>query len=452
MNKGFYRIITSLLILLFTIPAMAQEGGATGAYSPYTIYGVGDLSTGGTSHNRSMGGVGVALRNRRFINTMNPAAVTARDTLAFMADFGLSQKNVVFRQNIDGSPIKSAHNTFNIYDFVMSFPIWRSSAFMVGITPFSDLGYSYVSTVTDPEIIGHTNKITYNSYGEGGMYQVFLAAGATFWKRLSIGAELDYYFGTLDKVSNQTYADASIRSVNSGNNLNLKGIGGKFGLQYEQRLNDNLVLGVGLTYRLKTNLKGFAKTYRYATASSVTDTLKFQTDTLGRKHGKPVSLGDEIGVGISLKGNENWNVEFDYTRSGWGNSNFDVTSGLGVIAENSTFKSTATNAYRLGFEITPNRNDVRYYFRRCTYRVGAYHENMYYKLDGNLISASGITLGITLPVYRWYNGITIGIDFGKKGNLRATADPTRSMIRETYCTFNIGFNLHDIWFRKQQYE
>ena len=121
-----------------------------------------------------------------------------------------------------------------------------------------DLGYSYVSTVTDPEIIGHTNKITYNSYGEGGMYQVFLAAGATFWKRLSIGAELDYYFGTLDKVSNQTYADASIRSVNSGNNLNLKGIGAKFGLQYEQRLNDNLVLGVGLTYRLKTNLKGFA--------------------------------------------------------------------------------------------------------------------------------------------------------------------------------------------------
>ena len=61
-----------------------------------------------------MGGVGIATRNNRYINYLNPAAVTARDSLSFMADFGLQQSNNIYKQG----DIKSAHNTFNIYDFV----------------------------------------------------------------------------------------------------------------------------------------------------------------------------------------------------------------------------------------------------------------------------------------------------------------------------------------------
>ena len=57
----------------------------------------------------------------------------------------------------------------------------------------------------------------------------------------------------------------------------------------------------------------------------------------------------------------------------------------------------------------------------------------------------GITLGMTLPVYQWYNGISIGIDLGQRASTR------NNMIRERYATFVIGFNIHDIWFRKIQY-
>ena len=87
--------------------------------------------------------------------------MTARDSLSFMADFGLSQSNNVYKQG----DLRSAHNTFNIYNFVMSFPIYRSSAFMVGITPFSDTGYDFSSIETDPDIIGQTGNISYDSYG-----------------------------------------------------------------------------------------------------------------------------------------------------------------------------------------------------------------------------------------------------------------------------------------------
>ena len=79
------------------LPVGAQNGTYNG-YSPYSVYGIGDLHGSGTSFNASMGGVGIATRNRRFVNTMNPASATARDSLSFMADFGLSGKTSLFTE------------------------------------------------------------------------------------------------------------------------------------------------------------------------------------------------------------------------------------------------------------------------------------------------------------------------------------------------------------------
>ena len=80
------------------------------------------------------------------------------------------------------------------------------------------------------------------------------------------------------------------------------------------------------------------------------------------------------------------------------------------------------------------------------YRAGAYYKNEYYKLYGKNISSMGITIGATFPVFRWYNGITVGLELGQRGSL------SDNMIREKYINFSIGVNIFDIWFRKTQYE
>ena len=320
MIRKIERILLLSAFLIIGVTLSAQDG-TYGAYSPYSIYGIGDLSKEGTAFNKSMGGTGIAARNRRMINYLNPAAVTARDSLSFMADFGLTSSNTVYKQG----DIRSAHNTFNIYDFVMSFPIYRSSAFMVGITPFSDMGYDFSSYETDPNIIGNTGNITYDSYGTGSVYQLFVGAGVTFWKQLSLGAEMIYYFGNLDKVTNMDYANSSYRSINSGSELTVRGVTGKFGLQYEQKLGGDVSMIIGATYRMGTNMKGYSTNYRYANQSSVTDTLKFSVDTLASAG---MRFGDEIGIGISVKGGERWAVEFNYVRSDWRNSGFDTAPGF----------------------------------------------------------------------------------------------------------------------------
>ena len=438
MIRKIEKILLLSVFLIISVSVSAQEG-AYGAYSPYSIFGIGDISKEGTAYNKSMGGTGLATRNNRYINYLNPAAVTARDSLSFMADFGLQQSNNVYKQG----DLRSAHNTFNIYDLVMTFPIWRSSAFMVGITPYSDVGYDFSSIERNPDIIGNTGNISYDSYGTGGLYQMFVGAGVTFWKSLSVGAEWIYYFGNIDKVTNMDYSDASYRSVNSGTELEIRGTTGKFGLQYEQKLGGDVSMTLGATYKLSSRMKGYSTSYRYANQSSVTDTLSYSVDTLAASG---LRFADEIGVGIAFKGGDKWSAELNYIRSDWSNSGFDKTSGFNVAGQ-STFSSTVSQSIRAGFEFIPNRNDIRYYFKRCAYRFGAYYDKAYYKLDGNNINSMGVTLGMTLPVHNYHNGISLGMDIGQRANMK-----NPSMIRERYVSFVIGFNIHDIWFRKVQYQ
>lgn len=433
------KILCAVFVLLgLSFVSMAQDG-ANNAYSPYSVYGIGDLYTQGNSFTRTMGGVGTATRNHRYINFVNPASITARDTLSFMCDFGIVQNNQVFKQG----NVKSANNTFNIADFLISFPIWRSSAMAVGITPFSDVGYDFSSIETDKNIIGRTNTISYDSYGSGGLYQAFIGAGATFWKRLSIGAEMMFVFGTIDKVTNTVFTESSYRSINGGYQMQIRGFLGKFGLQYEQPLGGNVSMIIGATYRPSSKMRGYLQDYSYAITSEVTDTLRNNIDTL--RNSNHLRFGSEKSIGITIRSGDRWCVEFDYTRSDWRKSGFDNVYGMKTVGNGTEFTANVAQSFRAGFEYVPNRNDIRYYHKRIAYRAGLYHEQTYYMMDGNRVTASGITFGVTLPVFRYYNGISIGMDIGHRGTTR------NNMVGEHYAAILVGFNLHDLWFQKPRY-
>ncbi len=436
--KLIRKILFGAALVLSCNVVKAQEG-AYSSYSPYSIFGVGDLTRQGTAYSRSMGGIGIATRNNRHINVVNPAAVAARDTLSFMLDFGVTADGRLYSQG----DVKSAKNLFNISDFVFTVPIYRKSAFMAGITPFSSVGYDFSHDITDPKVLATTGNMNYRSYGEGDIYRVFAGAGATFWNRLSVGAQMIYYFGNIDKATTMDFASSSYRDIYSGYILNLNAFGGKFGVQYDQALAPGLFLTVGATYRTSARLKGYVTDYKYATISSKSDTLKYNTDTLSR--GRASKIASEYGIGVALRRGDKWRLEFDYTRSDWSKSNLDNAVGFANKGE-STFSTTFSQSFKAGFEIVPNRNDIRYYMRRCSYRVGAYYDRDYYKLNGHTVNSYGLTFGMTLPVFRWYNGISIGVDLGQRG----TKD--NNMIRERYAMLVVGFNIHDIWFQKPKYE
>lgn len=439
MSKGIFNII---LISALAATCLSFHAGAQTyvSYTPYSIFGLGDMMPQGTAYNKSMGSVGVASRSHRFINIMNPAAVTARDTLAFMADFSLYADNKVFRQN----DIQSVSNTFNINDLVMSFPIYKSSAMMLGITPYSSTGFAFQYPFEDPGIIGNTGNIVFSSTGRGTLYDAFAAAGVTFWNRISLGAQLIYTFGDMEKVYSTTFSDTRYNSVINGSVVQLHGFTGKFGFQYEQPIGQKSKIILGATYRMGTKFKGYLGEYVFASA----DTLSYVADTLSNHPGK-VRSADEFSVGIAFTTGDNFQVEFDYSRSDWTATGLDKISIFNTntvtTSSLSTFSTAVSQSFRFGVEWVPNRNDIRYYLKRVAYRFGAYYKTDYFKVDGHDINAMGITLGATLPIYQWYNGLTLGVEFGQRGNMQD------NLVRERFVNFSIGVNIFDIWFRKTQY-
>lgn len=427
------KILAAIAVAFISCASLkAQTEGTYSGFSPYSVYGVGNLHTPGTSWNRGMGGVGIAARNHRFVNTLNPASVTARDTLSFMADFGLGGRISVFSEGEN----KALNTTFNIDDFVISFPMWRNTAFMVGINPLSDVGYKISYSELNVANLD-TGRQTFSSGGNGGLYQVFAAAGITLWDRLSLGAQANYTFGNINKKAAMTYEDEASRSWSSGDSLQVNNVTAKLGLQYEHPVGRGRSLILGATYKLSTGLGGYHITYQQRGSVD-------RSRNVSSLSSSGLRLGDELGIGISYRKGDDLLVEFDYSRTDWSRSGLDSVPGFSNNGQVS-FSSSVGQSFRLGAEFTPNRNDVRYAFKRFTYRAGAYYDSSYYTVDGAHVDAVGITLGFTIPVFRWYNGLSFGLDFGRRGL-------QTSQVKETYFGFSLGMNVFDIWFRKPHYE
>lgn len=429
----FHKLVLTAAVLVSAGVTAFADGGTYSGYSPYSLFGVGDLFPGGTAYNRTMGGVGIGVRSNRFLNTLNPASITARDSLAMMADMSLYQSNKIFRQG----DLRAVSNVFNIAGLAVSFPITGNIAAMVSVSPYSSTGFSYSDTYPDlsDEVIVNTGDVTYSASGQGGLYQLSGAVSGRFFRRLSLGVQYNYVFGDTQKTYKQTISTASVLGITDVYSIKVNSGALKFGLQYEQPLGDYLLVA-GATYRMAGGVKG-----HIATPLGTVDTLSRY---------KNLALASEIGAGVSLSYGDKWMLAADYIRSDWTGSGMDAVPGLMGnkvgAAGRSVFTTTVRDDFRVGFEYVPNRSDIRYFFKKCAYRAGVYHSGEYYLLDGHKITNTGVTLGITMPVFRWYNGITLGVELGRRGTV------ANNLIKEQYVNFSIGVNLFDIWFQKPRYE
>lgn len=436
--RYFRPVIAAALLLMTTfIGASAQTSAADVGFTPYSIFGIGDLARQGSAYNRSMGGIGIGDRNQRYINYLNPAAVTARQPKSFMMDFGVQENNNYFAVGAEGSDnlLHSADNTFNMDHIVLSFPIEKHSAFLFGVKPYSNTGYAFNSKEESDELISEMGEIEYAQVGQGGLTEVFAGAGATFFKRLSIGVDGQYIFGNINRYTSASFITASsYRTINSGWDYALRGFGAKFGMQYEQPVGKKYAATIGATYSLGSKLNGELRRFAYGILSSNDTIVNNRSEIDG------FTIPSEIGVGFTFKQrDESWLFGFDYTRQDWTNAMLFDSPG-------SEFSAAKQQSFRAGFEFTPNRYDMRYWYKHITYRGGCYHEKSYYSFNGRQVDATGVTFGISFPVFKYFNSVNLGVDIGQRGSLAA------GQIRERYFLFNVSFALHDIWFLKPLYD
>lgn len=414
--------------------AKGQNTDALGTYTPYSLYGLGNIEKQGTAVNRAMGGIGTALRSNRYINYMNPASITNRDTLSFMLDFGGDQKNIYSTDGIS----KTAYNTGNVKSFIFSAPIYKKSALIVGIVPYSNIGYKFENMESDPALVSQYGDIRYRKYGEGSINQLFVGGAMNFLKNFSIGAQYIYYFGSLDRYSNVLFGtDASIRSITTGWDYSLGASSVKAGLQYFREFgeHDEYYVTGGVTYTLGTSLKGDYERYAHAQDGSNTIDTVYSYSVNNAK----VKLPHEFSIGATVGKRDKWMFGADYAQQNWKSSAYNDMGGT-------EFTPQTARSFRVGFEFIPNMYDIRYYFKRVTYRVGAYYDQTYMNFAGNRINAAGFTFGLSLPIYRLYNAFNIAVDFGQRGSTK------NNLVRERYVQFVLSISLHDLWFIKHRYQ
>ena len=438
-------VLAFAILVLMPVRLHAQADVAFDAFSPYSMYGIGNLETLGNQNSMAMGGIAIGCRDNSILNWVNPAAVTARERRSFMLDFGVTQKNIFYTadaatsiEDTDNGKLHSVNNMFNIHHIVASVPLGKKVALKAGLMPYAATGYSFVSREYADDVLLEMGDVSYSKAGKGGIYQVVLGAGWKIIDNLSIGVDGIYYLGNTIHQSTTNFATNShYRKITRTWSSVSRGVGAKAGVQYTVKVAKDMPLTVGATYLVGGAMGGDFSDVVMAATSSSQDTVSSVSSPIDYK------IPGEIGAGFSLRKTDKWMVGFDYTRQDWSKTTFTNAPGVDVTTR-------CTQSFRLGVEITPGKYDFRHYSRRMTYRAGLYHTQGYIAVSGVPINSTGITFGMSFPIALMADtrltSLSFSIDLGQTGTLAS------NLVKENYVKINVGLNLFDTWFHKSLYK
>jgi hypothetical protein len=417
------------LVALVMFPALLFAQFNNNTSSPYSRYGLGELHPYSFGRTTAMGGASIASRNNQQINLGNPASYDAIDSLGFMFEFAINAKSVQFVDNIG----KVVANDINFQYFAMNFQINNRLGTSLGLVPFTDVGYNVVVD----QNIENTGPVRTTYYGAGTISNVFLGAAFQPFKFLSVGANLNYYFGMLNRNAEVVFSGAAdFYNMQQYKSLRVSDFSFDYGLQATIPLKekDKIILGVVFENNPKYNAF-FSNITQKNLASGSTidqDTLFYEEETKG-----VIEFPFTYGFGISYVKENKLEINADYYHQSWSEAKF-----LGTKSE----FLTDLNKFAVGAEWIPDKFSIKSYTSRIAYRAGLRYEQTYLIFNNRQINDFGITFGVGLPVYRSKSTINVAAEFGKKGTKE------ESLVQENYFRLNLMVNLYDLWFIKRRFD
>jgi hypothetical protein len=444
--------------------AYAQEN------SPYSRYGIGDLTPNHNVFTRGMGGISAGVADFYFnpaankktdfklfntnsngINFTNPASLSTIQNTIF--DVGTE---IDYRTLKSTSPAKkfTSANTYVSY-LQLAFPLTTpkmkkknmSWALSLGLKPVSKINYK----VEKNERLTGIDSLNTLYEGNGGVNQVHVGTGIKY-KNLSIGINAGYMFGSKDYSTKLTFINDTTFYYMS-NSENKTTFGGFFinaGLQYDLALAEdkngnttkNLRLGVygNLQQSLSANNDLIRETFFYDQSGNVfrLDSVYEVKDVKGK-----IKFPAMIAAGAVYQ-DAHWLLGADFEYGNWAAYRYYAQSD--AVQNNWTV--------RIGTQYFPAKinTPVKKYFNYVQYRAGFYYGPDYIKTTANR-PEYGFTLGTGMPLTslkkrssfdRSYVVLNTGLEFGSRGNKQTN-------LRETLVRVSIGISMSAQWFQKPKY-
>lgn len=394
--------------------------------SPYTRYGYGVLADRSFGAGRAMGGIGYGLKSSRQVNPMNPASYSAVDSMTFIFDFGISGQLSWFD---DGTNTQKNTNG-NIEYIAMQFPISKRIAMSAGVLPYSFVGYdfSHVETISTETYINNFN-------GKGGLNDIYAGLSIDIWKkRLSVGVNAGYLFGTVTHTSTLSFSSSSALQVQKKQEIRVNDLKLDFGLQYTHPFSKTESFTLGLAFTPSNKLNN--KVYNTLTEGTSGSTSAVQTiDTLTNS---AFDLPNSFGAGLSYVKQNKFTAGVDFRYETWEDARFEDK------------KDVFSNRYRVagGVEFIPGYMD-RSFFKRMRYRAGLYYGNSYQQvtvqragLDNAGYKDYGASVGFGLPLIDNRSFLNLSFEYMR------IKPQDRSMIDEQYFRVTVNYTFNEQWFFK----
>jgi hypothetical protein len=420
-----FRLPIILCFLLLTLTLFSQIR----IISPYSRFGIGDLTDNNNAWNMTMGQLGIGTRSPYHVNFTNPASYTAFDSLSFVFEGGFNGEFVTLQS--DFQTVNRNYASLGYLLFGMPVNRWWKTS--LGLVPYSDVGYN----VANYEEYPNSGTVVRLYSGSGGINRLYWGNAFCLFKKFSIGLNISYLFGSMNREATVLFPD-SIHAMNFRERyyITMNDLSYNFGAQYKAKIKNDLFLNLGVVFTpslsMASKADGLANTFLISTAG-----IELPRDTLGTAKDKSgrIIIPMMIGGGFSFERTDKWMVGIDYKWQNWEKFRaFDQSDSL-------------VNSWQINFggEIIPNADNYMNYLARIRYRLGFSYNKTYLRLRGQDLDEYAIAFGFGLPLRGIKTMLNIGAQYGVRGTT------SQNLIRESYFKIVIGFSIYERWFIKRKY-
>lgn len=431
------KCLLTVIFLLGGINTFAQTGTTSNPTNgrennPYSRFGIGEFWNGNNTVLRGMGNVTSAFENPYEVNTDNPASYS------FIKRTTFEMGGMASTRTLKSADLSYTTGTASIAYLNIAVPVSKNAGICFGFKPYTRAYYNLIDTLPNDPAGTASGRLVRSYNGDGGLNNAFIGAAAKF-KGLSIGFNFGYMFGTYTNNTVVSPIDSTTYTAVYTNYNRIGGVYWKGGFMYETKLDSSLTLNIGGTVNIGQNLKEKFNAYQIS-IFNFGDTLVSDTvSNPGELRGN-LKLPLSYSIGVMLGKRDKWSIGLDYAATQWS----DYSSSPNIYMN----KNVGSQSYKMsiGGEYTPDINNIRSYFARVTYRLGAYYGIDYLKINNNEIPYYGFTAGGSLPFRRSLSHMHLAIDAGRLGST------SNNMIQQNYVRFTVGFSFNDLWFIRPKYQ
>ncbi len=433
-----------LAVLLGSLNVTEAQNGFN---IPFSQFGIGssDLPYNMPSAYR-MGGVVYSRSSRNTINPFNPASYASVEPESFVFDIGVNLQSSVLRNDAN----KQTDADGNVAYLTVAFPLtkwWKTSA---GILPYSSVNYESTQTQYDALTLSDVKTI-YD--GTGGVSQIYWGNAFNLGKRLSVGFNLDYLYGSIMRAITYDFqGNDSTYMVNSRRQKNtlVSNVVLDLGLQYKRPIGENYTLRLGFTARLPRDMKLEDQSLVYTYIASGSSEYLFDTifpapgvsDTYESDLHQPLS----VGVGLALERNDLWEVALDGYYAPYSGMKYEENADYSIFGS-SALRYGSNYRIALGGEWKGDQN-ASSYWSRIGISAGVYYNSGRLALelaDGTAynLNEMGGGMGFSLPMRKGKSVLTLSMAYSSFGNI--------DLLRRDVFTLGLSIGSCERWFSKRKY-